>query len=231
MPARDEGVAEGFPMREPLTIDIISDVVCPWCYIGKRRLEQALEQYAAEHPDAPPPQVRWRPFQLNPDMPLTGIPRAEYIRRKFGPNGGANYRRVAAVGADEGLEMDFDGIEQQPNSLPAHSLIDLAAPGPAQDRVVEALFQAYFIDNVDFTRNENLIEIAVGAGLDRTAVEARLADRGALEDVRAADEEARGMGIGGVPFFIFNRTVALSGAHEPATLLQAIRQAETATVE
>ena len=214
-----------------LTIDIISDVVCPWCYIGKRRLEQALEQYAADHPDADPPEIRWRPFQLNPDMPAAGIPRQEYIRRKFGANGGANYKRVAQVGADEGLEMDFDGIDQQPNSLAAHSLIDLAEPGPEQDRVVEAMFNAYFVDNLDFTKRKNLIEVAVGAGLPQAAVEARLDDPGAIEEVRAADEEARGMGVEGVPFFIFNRKVTLSGAHEPQTMLDAIRQAEEATVE
>ena len=214
-----------------LTIDIISDVVCPWCYIGKRRLEQALEQYAIDHPDADPPEIRWRPFQLNPDMPAAGIPRQEYIRRKFGPNGGANYKRVAQVGADEGLEMDFDGIDQQPNSLAAHSLIDLAEPGPEQDRVVEALFNAYFVDNLDFTKRKNLIEVAVGAGLSQAAVEARLDDPGAVEEVRAADEEARGMGVEGVPFFIFNRKVTLSGAHEPQTMLDAIRQAEQASVE
>ena len=214
-----------------LTIDIISDVVCPWCYIGKRRLEQALEQYAADHPDADPPEIRWRPFQLNPDMPAAGIPRQEYIRRKFGANGGANYKRVAQVGADEGLEMDFDGIDQQPNSLAAHSLIDLAQPGPEQDRVVEAMFNAYFVDNLDFTKRKNLSEVAVGAGLPQAAVEARLDDPGAIEEVRAADEEARGMGVEGVPFFIFNRKVTLSGAHEPQTMLDAIRQAEEATVE
>ncbi|MBL8378115.1 MAG: DsbA family oxidoreductase [Burkholderiales bacterium] len=218
-------------MTQALTIDIISDVVCPWCYIGKRRLEQALAQYATAHPDAPPPEVRWRPFQLNPDMPLEGITRAEYIRRKFGPNGGANYKRVSDVGAGEGLEMDFDGIKRQPNSLPAHTLIDLAAPGEEQDRVVEALFNAYFVDNVDFTNTRDLVEVAVAAGLERLAVEARLADTGAIEEVRAADEEARGMGISGVPFFIFNRRVALSGAHEPSTMLEAIRQAETAEVQ
>ena len=211
-----------------LSIDIISDVVCPWCYIGKRRLEQALEQYATDNPEAPPPVVRWRPFQLNPDMPAAGIPRQEYIRRKFGPNGGANYKRVAQVGVDEGLEMDFDGIEQQPNSLAAHSLIDLAEPGEAQDRVVEAFFNAYFVDNVNLTKRQNLIDIAVEAGLPQAAVEARLDDPGAVEDVRAADEEARGMGVEGVPFFVFNRKVALSGAHEPQTILNAIRQAEEA---
>ena len=214
-----------------LTIDIISDVVCPWCYIGKRRLETALAQYAEENPDAAPPEIRWRPFQLNPDMPLEGIPRQEYIRRKFGPNGGANYKRVADVGVDEGLEMDFDGITQQPNSLPAHSIIDLAEPGEAQDRVVEAMFNAYFIDNLDFTKRANLIEIAVGAGLPKALVEARLDDPGAVEEVRAADEEARSMGVSGVPFFVFNRKVALSGAHEPATMLDAIRQAEEAMLE
>ena len=214
-----------------LTIDIISDVVCPWCYIGKRRLETALAQYAEENPDAPPPEIRWRPFQLNPDMPLEGIPRSEYIRKKFGPNGGANYKRVAAVGADEGLEMDFDGITQQPNSLPAHSIIDLAEPGEEQDLVVEAMFNAYFIDNIDFTKKENLIDIAVGAGLPKALVEARLSDPGAVEEVRTADEEARGMGVEGVPFFVFNKRVTLSGAHEPATMLDAIRQAEEAVVE
>jgi predicted DsbA family dithiol-disulfide isomerase len=133
------------------------------------------------------------------------------------------------VGADEGLEMDFDGIEQQPNSLAAHSLIDLAEPGEAQDRVVEAFFNAYFVDNVDLTKRKNLIDTAVEAGLPLAEVEARLDDPGSIEEVRAADEEARGMGVEGVPFFIFNRRVALSGAHDPATMLDAIRQAESVT--
>jgi len=214
-----------------LTIDVVSDVVCPWCFIGKRRLEGALALYAKAHPDAPAPVVTWRPFQLNPGMPDEGMPRAEYVQRKFGARGGAVYDRVTAVGREVGIPFAFDRIRQQPNTLAAHSLVELADARGAQDALVEALFRAYFLDGVDLTARENLVAIATGVGLDRAEVEAWLDDKNARDLAGAEDQRAREIGIEGVPFFIFNGRVALSGAHPAETLLEAMRQAEATPAE
>jgi predicted DsbA family dithiol-disulfide isomerase len=204
-----------------LTIDVISDVVCPWCYIGKRRLEAAL----ALTPETPHPQINWRPFQLNPQLPLEGMPRAEYVARKFGPRGGAVYERVAAVGREVGIAFAFDRIVRQPNTLAAHSVIDLARGRAIQGAVAEAFFRAYFIDGVDLTARTNLIAIATSAGLDRAEVETRLDDATARERVAADDAHVREIGIDGVPYFIFNGRLAVSGAQAPEVLLDAMRQA------
>ena len=207
-----------------LSIEIISDIVCPWCFIGKRRLEAALKLYAEKHPDAPPAKITWRPFQLNPDLPPEGMSRADYVRRKFGPNGARNYDRVAAVGASVGIPFAFDKILRQPNTVAAHSLVEMAVPGPAQDKVKETLLNAYFLEGADLTDNDVLLDLAVRGGLDRAAAERTLGDPAARATIAAADREARTLGVEGVPFFIFNKRVALSGAHEPETLLDAIEQ-------
>ena len=214
-----------------LTIDVVSDVVCPWCFIGKRRLEGALALYAKAHPDAPAPVVTWRPFQLNPGMPDEGMSREEYVQRKFGARGGAVYDRVTAVGREVGIPFAFDRIRQQPNTLAAHSLVELAEARGAQDALVEALFRAYFLDGVDLTARENLVAIAAGVGLDRAEVEGWLDDKNARDLAGAEDQRAREIGIEGVPFFIFNGRVALSGAHPAETLLEAMRQAEATPAE
>jgi predicted DsbA family dithiol-disulfide isomerase len=215
----------------PLTIDVVSDVVCPWCFIGKRRLEEALALYAKEHPDAPPPAVIWRPFQLNPGMPDEGMARAEYVQRKYGAQGGAVYGRVSAVGREVGIPFAFDRIARQPNTLAAHSLIELAEARGAQDAVVEALFRAYFLDGVDLTVRDNLVTLASGAGLDRTEVEAWLDDSNARDLAAAEDQRAREIGIEGVPYFVFNGRVAVSGAHPADALLEAMKQAEATPQE
>jgi len=215
----------------PLTIDVVSDVVCPWCFIGKRRLEVALALYAKEHPDAPTPEVTWRPFQLNPGMPDEGMSREEYVQRKFGAQGGAVYGRVSAVGREVGLPFAFDRIVRQPNTLAAHSLIELAQTRGAQDAVVEALFRAYFFDGVDLTLRDNLVALATGAGLDRTEVEAWLDDSNARDLASAEDQRARELGIEGVPFFVFNGRLAVSGAHPAETLLEAMNQAQATPQE
>ena len=213
-----------------LNIDIISDVVCPWCYIGKRRIEAALELYAEQNPGAAKPTVTWRPFQLNPDLPAEGMSRQEYVTRKFGAARGKEvYARVAGVGETVGIAFAFDKIARQPNTLAAHSLIGLALQFGLQDQVKEALLRAYFIDGVDLTKTENLAAIATAAGLDQAAVEKCLADPRARAAVEEEDNRARAIGVQGVPFFIFNGKVAVSGAHEPEALLDAMRQAETAT--
>jgi len=214
-----------------LAIDVVSDVVCPWCFIGKRRLEGALARYAAEHPEAPVPAVTWRPFQLNPGLPAEGMPRDEYVARKFGARGGAVYDRVAMIGREVGIPFAFDRIARQPNTLAAHSLIELAQSQGRQDAAVEALFRAYFLDGVDLTARENLVATAAGAGLDRAEVEAWLDLADAREAVAAEDARVREIGIEGVPFFIFNRRLAVSGAQPSDVLLDAMKQAESAPSE
>jgi len=214
-----------------LAIDVVSDVVCPWCFIGKRRLEGALARYAAERPEAPAPEVTWRPFQLNPGLPAEGMPRDEYVARKFGARGGAVYDRVAMIGREVGIPFAFDRIARQPNTLAAHSLIELAQSQGRQDAAVEALFRAYFLDGVDLTARENLVATAAGAGLDRAEVEAWLDLADAREAVAAEDARVREIGIEGVPFFIFNRRLAVSGAQPSDVLFDAMKQAESAPSE
>ena len=212
-------------MNTPLTIDVLSDVVCPWCLIGKRRLEQALAEYTQRFPDRPAPLVRWHPFQLNPDMPEGGMSRADYVRQKFGDRADTVYDRVKAVGRSLDIPFAIDAIARQPNTAAAHSLIGLAEVGAQQQRLVEALFQGYFLEGVDLTQRSELERLALGAGLAADAVAACLDSEEARDQVRASDVRARQMGVQGVPFFIFNNQVGVSGAHEPEVLLQAMEQA------
>lgn len=216
-----------------MKIEIVSDVVCPWCYVGKRQVEAALARYAAQHPDADKPQILWKPFELNPTLPDEGMSRHAYVVAKFGPSRSKDvYARVSAVGAEHGIPFAFDRIERQPNTVAAHSLIALAGKvndGDLQDRLVEALFKAYFIDGVDLTSNANLVEIATSAGLERQQVEECLADPAARIAVRDEEQQARAVGVEGVPFMIFDRRLAVSGAQGADALLEAIRQLDTAT--
>lgn len=169
--------------------------------------------------------MRWLPFQLNPDLPESGISRAEYLQRKFGtPN--RSYSRVAAVGASVGIPFAFDKIQVQPNTTQAHRLMHYADQQGRQDEMAEELFRAYFIDGANLTDRNTLADIAARAGLEREAVADYLAADADREIIEAADVEARNAGIGGVPFFIFNRKVGVSGAQEPETLLEAMVQAE-----
>ncbi len=210
-----------------LTIDIVSDVVCPWCYIGKRKLEAALELSRAA--GLPTPDIRWHPFQLNPDMPVAGMSRKQYLEDKFGgPQRAAEiYERVRTAGRAAGLELDIDGITRQPNTLAAHALIAFAQQqGAAQGNdVKERLLKAYFIENRFIGDVEELVLIAGEAGLDTDAARTFVTDPSQLKAVADADAQARGMGIGGVPYFIFNQKVAVSGAQDPASLLAAMQQA------
>lgn len=170
------------------------------------------------------PAVRWLPFQLNPDLPAEGIPREDYIARKFGTRGKGNYERVAKVGESVGIPFAFDKIEVQPNTLNAHRLLAYAEQQGRQHEVAEVLFNAYFIEGANLTDVDTLAGVGKRGGLDEAATKAYLSSDTDRETVANADIEARNAGIGGVPFFIFNRAVAVSGAHEPETLLQAIFQ-------
>ncbi|MBE0615009.1 MAG: DsbA family oxidoreductase [Burkholderiales bacterium] len=217
-----------------MNIDIISDVVCPWCFIGKRQIEAALALYAQQNPGADQPSVTWKPFQLNPHLPAEGMSRQDYVVQKFGAARAKDvYARVSGVGKQYDIAFAFDRIVRQPNTVAAHSLIALAgnAGQPAdglQDRVKEAFLRAYFLEGADLTKAENLVEIAAAAGLDRVQAEQCLADPQSRRAVEQEDQRARAIGVEGVPFFIFNGKVAVSGAQGPEALLEAMHQAETA---
>jgi len=209
-------------------IDVISDVVCPWCYIGKRRLERALAARGGEAP-----RLVWRAFQLNPDMPREGMDRAHYLATKFGSAAQARrvYDEIAAAGDAEGIEFDFSRIARTPNTLDAHRLIRLAAARDRQDAVVEALFRAYFLEGVDIGARDALVAIARAAGLDETAVAEYLAGEDALDAVRREDLGARRLGVTGVPCFIVDGRYAISGAQAPEVFLRVIETAEQAAAE
>ena len=218
-------------MTPVLTIDIVSDVVCPWCYIGKRKLEAALA--SPEAAGLPPIQIRWHPFQLNPDLPQAGVSRKQYLEDKFGgPERAAEiYARVGTAGKAVGLDLNFDGIKQQANTLLAHTLIAYAQQSPKNDAVntlgndvKERIMKAYFVDGLFIGSMDVLVDIAASAGLPVAEVRAFLSDSVQRDAVSQADAQARRMGVTGVPFFIFNQKVAVSGAQEPAALLAAMQQ-------
>jgi predicted DsbA family dithiol-disulfide isomerase len=216
----------------PLAIDVISDVVCPWCFIGKRNLEAALATWAQQHPDEAAPRVRWHPFQLNPGLPVEGIPRARYVAEKFGGPERAKeiYARVARAGEQAGLALRFDAIERQPNTVDAHRLIHLADRMGRQDAMVEALFRGYFLEAADLTSRDRLVDLAADAGLERAEAAAYLAGEQDRLFIENEDHRARTMGVQGVPFFIFAHKYALSGAHPPETLLEAMRRSREEVV-
>ena len=206
-------------------IEVISDVVCPWCLIGKRRLERALELLRQASPQAEV-EVIWRAFQLNPELPLEGVERSEYLARKFGSRTQDIYARVTAVGRSVGIDFAFERIVRQPNTAPAHQLIALAQAQGRQDQMVEALFRAYFLEGVDLTRTPNLLTLAGQAGLDRDEARTWLEDDAQWQAVQAADRQARALGVSGVPFFIFDQRLGVSGAQEPEVLLRALSEVE-----
>lgn len=209
-------------MSSELTVDLVSDVVCPWCFIGKRQLDAAFAQRGV-----PSPLVRWHAFQLNPDMPAGGMPREDYLRAKFGRADGAGiYDRVRAAAATAGLTLNLESIRRQPNTLKAHALIATAGVAPLASAVAEALFTAYFQAGEDLTDDATLRRVASGAGLDEASIDAALGEEAMLrEQIAEGDRNLRAQGIGGVPLFVFSagdRQAAVSGAQGPAALLAAI---------
>jgi predicted DsbA family dithiol-disulfide isomerase len=211
-----------------LLIEVFSDVVCPWCFIGKRRLEEALRRLAASgarSSPVAPPEVRWRAFQLNPWLPPAGMERSEYVSRKFGSAATGIYTRVAAAGEQVGISFAFDRIARQPNTVDAHRLIRSAGEESHQDAMVETLFQAYFLEGADLSSTAVLLDLAQRAGLDPQRAQACLRDEGTRAAVLDEDRQARELGVEGVPFFVFNRRLAVSGAQEPEVLLGAVERA------
>ena len=213
-------------MNQPkagLLIEVYSDVVCPWCYIGKRRLERALEAVPARSPA----QVIWRPFELNPTMPRSGLDRQVYLEAKFGgPHQmKAMQDRVAAAATSEGLDFAFDRIERTPNTFKAHRLIWLAQREDRQDDMVESLFYGYFNQGLDIGADDTLVAIAIEAGLDGDRVSRHLQSEEGIDAVRQEETRGHQLGIRGVPHFILNGKKMLSGAQPVETFVSEIEQA------
>jgi predicted DsbA family dithiol-disulfide isomerase len=207
---------------QPVRIDVVSDVVCPWCFIGKRRLEKAL----ALKPDVPV-DVHWHPYFLNDWIPREGISRDDYLTAKFGSP--ERYRgiaeRVVAAAASEGLTYAQDKISRQPNTLDAHRLIHWADSIGKSAEMKQKLMDLYFADGADLTDRAVLVQAAADVGLDADDVRARLASDEDVEQVAREAQTAKEAGIDGVPCFIFGGQFAVSGAQAPEYLAEAIERA------
>ena len=214
-------------MSTPVIVDVVSDVVCPWCYVGKRRLEAARrllpdQQFA----------VFWRPFQLDPTIPKEGLPRKTYLERKFGnlERLAQTHAQLVEIGKAEGIPFAFDRITRSPNTLDAHRLIRWAQEAGKQTEMVERLFALYFTEGADIGSHEILLKAAVEIGLDGPIVTQLLKTGADLDPVIEEINAAGKMGISGVPTFIFASRFAISGAHPAETIKKAIEQtALTAT--
>lgn len=200
-----------------MKIDIVVDTVCPWCYVGKKRFDRALEMRPQTEIE-----VGWRPFQLNPGMPDGGMDRRQYVNEKFGGPDRARmvHNSISRIGLEEGIKFNFKGISRIPNTINSHRLSRFAAERGYQTQAIAAIFAAYFHDGRDIGEIDVLADVAAAIGLDRDEAQAYLASDRDVETILAEDELARRLGVNGVPCFIVNRRYAVSGAQAPEVLIQ-----------
>lgn len=198
-----------------MLLEIFADTVCPWCYIGKRRLMRAL----ASRPQ-PELVIRWRAFQLNPGMPMGGIDRDQYLTAKFGSLERAQrvYDSVARVGRNEGIDFQFDRIRRTPNTLRSHRLLQAAARIGREGALLDRIYAAYFIEGIDIGDPERLVSLGEEMGLDTGTARAAVEGIPEIDMALAEDFQSRRLGITGVPYLIFNGRFGLSGAQEPEVL-------------
>ncbi len=196
-----------------VTVEIFADVICPWCYIGKRRLDAAL----ATRPHIVP-RIIWRTFLLNPMMPLEGMSRTAYLAAKFGHSAAAVYGRIAAAGMDSGIEFNFDKIQLTPNSRMAHKM--LISAGADTNALSEAFYKAYFIDGLDIGDSAVLIDIAAGIG--RADLASALSDETIQSQMENDIASAHQFNLDGVPFYVFGGAFSIAGAHTTEHLTLAI---------
>ena len=209
--------------RQTISIDLVSDVVCPWCYVGQKRVEKAIESLSDIDVD-----IRWRPYQLDPSIPAAGKDRREYMLAKFGSEQRIReiHARIEPLGAAEGIDFDFEAIKVAPNTLDAHRVVRWAAnSGPGvQNAVVKRLFRLYFEEGANIGDHLVLVHAAADAGMDAAVVEALLPTDTDRDAVAQEVATASRMGITGVPCFLLEGRYAVVGAQETATLTDAIRQ-------
>ncbi|MGH7182983.1 MAG: DsbA family oxidoreductase [Nitrospiraceae bacterium] len=212
-----------------LHIKIYSDVVCPWCYVGKRRLERAL----SELKDMAHAQITWRPFQLNPTMAKEGMDRTSYLQAKFGSLDAFRQmeEHLLAAGAAEHIPFAFEKVARTPNTLMAHRLIWYAGQRGRQDATVESLFRGYFTEGADIGSVPVLGQLADRAGLDPAAVESLLDSEEGVTNVKAEEAAGHRLGIRGVPYFVLNDSLSISGAQPPDIFLSAFQQAKETVTE
>jgi predicted DsbA family dithiol-disulfide isomerase len=212
-------------MKPVIRIDVISDVVCPWCYIGKRRLEKAIEEQSGKFEF----QLHYHPFELNPDLSENGVDQKEHLAKKFG--GEIRYQEITShttqVAADEGLQFDFNKQKILPNTRVIHAIIAAAAEYGKQPPVAEAFFRSYFSEGIDLTKKENLLSVAKGAGLENEVVERILKDDSYLLKVEIAENEFKKLGVNAVPFYIINNRYGISGAQATETFAKAFEEITT----
>jgi predicted DsbA family dithiol-disulfide isomerase len=203
------------PPKARLTVEVVHDLVCPWCFLGTRRLMRTLRRRPDLLID-----LTWQPFLLNPDMPRGGMPRPEYVIRKFGGEDRARrlYASIGEIGRGEGVLFRFDRIRRTPSSLDAHRLVRFAARKGRADAMVEALFSAHFTDGLDIGNAASLAMIAGACGLDPVAVRAFLAGDQEADAVHADNLRAHRLGINGVPCFVVAGRHAIAGAQEPEVI-------------
>lgn len=204
-------------IRRSLELDYVADLACPWCYVGIERLARAREQRPAVDL-----RLRWRPFMLNPDLPASGIERADYLRAKFGPNAGRIYDRIAAVGRREGIPFAFERIQRQPNTTDAHRLILHAQAAGRGEAVIGRLFRAFYSEGADIGDRAVLVALAGEVGLDEAASRRLLQSERYESDVLRSQRTTTWQGIRGVPVFILAQAHALSGAQPAEVLVQLI---------
>jgi predicted DsbA family dithiol-disulfide isomerase len=205
-----------------MQIDVISDTICPWCYIGKKRLDAALAQRPELSID-----VVYRPFQLNPDTPREGLDRKDHVSKKFGNKEQAKqvFDNIAQTGKQDGIDFDFTLQSRLPNTLDSHRLNHWAHTAGVQDDVVEKLFERYFLEGDDVGDPKVLLEVATEAGMDIEVVERLLQSDADEDSIRDEEAVGRNMGVTGVPCFIIDKKYALVGAQDTDMLLRAIDQA------
>ena len=201
-------------------IDVVSDVMCPWCYIGKRRLEKALKLI----PQDIEVKITWRPFQLDARIEPTGRDRKTYLEQKFGSEEGIAqvYDPIAKSGKEEGLEFNLEGIQVSPNTFDCHRLLHWADIEGVQNELAELLFKAYFIDAKDLTKNETLVALAVEAGMDGEVTKRLLESDADKEEVQSEIDKYRQMGVQSVPTMLIGKKYAVMGARDDKTIAEVI---------
>jgi predicted DsbA family dithiol-disulfide isomerase len=214
-------------MNKPvIKINVVSDVVCPWCYIGKRRLETAIDKLSNKYDF----DIEYLPFELNPEMPSAGVNQKEYLSKKFG--GEARYNQITgnttSVAANEGLTFDFGRQEISPNTRNAHRLIQLAKQYGKQVELVEAFFKAYFTDGVNLASFDSLVALAGSCGMDEQEVRSLLQSETGIAEVEMTERQLQQLGISGVPFYIIDNKFGISGAQPPEAFIKAFEEIASA---
>lgn len=206
-----------------LKIDVYSDVICPWCYLGKKRLEEALKASGK----AGEAEVHFLPYELNPATPAEGLDHKKHLAEKFGGTHVLDqaHARLAALGKEAGIDYRFDNIERTPNTFNAHRILWLAEKEGRGNEAHNAFFKAYFTDGKDLGDPKTLVEVAVSAGLGKAKVEKLLNGNEFEDEVRSAEEKAYDLGVNGVPFFVFNDKFAVSGAQSVETFVKVLKEA------